>query len=221
MLEKGYRLSPGELSLELGEKADPVEVKKQADLISSRWDLTNKEKPQRPFLLMLGGFQGSGKTSVIELLRKEIRFLVISPDEIRHNLFNQNYPFSEDFVRLVNATRLELLVRALDTGQSIVLDQSISPDRIKMMRDRLIDFPNYHLTSTFLSVPREVIKQRVEERPTLPGLYRGTVPELEATMKKYEELYGEPSEGGYDLIIDTFKNNPEQVKNQILDYLVV
>src|SRR5262245_54029987 len=111
---EGYSLTKQELDLELGTRASFEEVKKQADLISSKWTLPER-LPQHPRLLLLGGFQGSGKTTVLELLQTNPGIIVVSPDEIRHNLFAQEYPFSEEFVRVVNATKFELVRRALGT----------------------------------------------------------------------------------------------------------
>lgn len=210
----GDKLREYELALEMGKGADPVEVKAQADLISEKWK-TPENKSENPLLLMLGGFQGSGKTTTLETLVPTLNLTVISPDEIRHNLFTQKYPFSEEFIKLVNATKFELINRAMDMGNPIVIDQSLTPDRVSLTKTLLQKHPEYQFLSVFLTAPHDTLKQRVIERASLPGRYRGTVEELEASIDKYTSRYGDPQHGGYDLLIDSSINDPLAIVDQI------
>src|SRR5258706_3232066 len=177
----GFNLTKEELNIELGVGASKNEVTKFADLISKTW----KEmpvKPSRPTLILLGGFQGSGKTTTIEFLNQKSEFLIVSPDEIRHNLFAAEIPFSKNFVILVNAIKFELLKRALDTGSNIIVDQSFNPDRVKLTQEIATDNVTYHLKSIFLFASEEILRKRVLERPQLEGRYKGKIEELENSM---------------------------------------
>jgi cytidylate kinase len=202
--------------LEKGIGANKTEVVKQADIISEKWS-ANKQKS--PVVIMLGGFQGSGKTTVADVLAKENNLVVISPDEIRFNLFDQGANFSEDFVRLVNATKYELLDRCLGSRYSVIVDQAITPTRVKIVRELLNGYPDYKLVSIFLTAPEEILKKRVSQRPEIAGKYRGTAEELKESIRRYAERYGDPVSGGYDLIIDTEKNDLQEVAIIIKNFL--
>ena len=206
----GYSLSQNELDLELGRGANTTEMKKQADLISNTWSFPGV-LPPNPVLLLVGGFQGSGKTTVLELLQSDPGMIVISSDEIRHNLFSQEHPFSDDFVRLVNATKFELMIRATETGHIIAVDQGLTPDRVTIAKKMLEPDSKYSVLSIFLSAPKDVLTERVSERRQLAGRYRGKVEELEASMERYEERYGRLKASDYDLTIDTNGNSPEEI----------
>jgi predicted kinase len=218
-IENGkYKLNPYELEVELGVGADAGEVSAQVDSISSKWQIPN-EKPEHPTLLMVGGFQGSGKTTALEILKPRFPSVMISPDEIRHNLFEKGYPFSEEFTKIVNSAKFELIKKALDLGTSIIVDQSLTPDRVALVQHLLNGHSKYRLLSVFLTAPTEVLKERVALRPQQAGRYKGTYLELEASMDKYSKLYGEPQDGGYDLIIDSSVNDPQAIASLINESL--
>ncbi len=216
--EGKYKLNPYELEIELGVGADLREVEAQAELISSQWkDLPT---PEHPTLLLMGGFQGSGKTTVLDVLQPSLNAAIISPDEIRHNLFAKGHQFSQEFARIVNAAKFELIKRAVEQGHSAVVDQSLTPDRVALAQ-RLIDHHSkYRFLTVFLTAPTEVLKERVSLRPELPGRYKGTFLELESSMEKYESMYGDPQVGGYDLIIDSSTNDPQAIAGMIEERLV-
>lgn len=216
---KAYLLNLEDLAIEKGEGANLEEILKQADLISAKWDLPGS-KPDKPLLLMIGGFQGSGKTTALNILAPKLNLIIISPDEIRHNLFEQNYPFSEDFVRLVNATKFELVKRALDLGISIAVDQSLTPDRVSLTKEISSAYPNFTVKSIFLAAPAKVLKNRVGKRVKLDGVYKGTLPELEASIKKYAEVYGKPNKNDYDLIVDSSKEKPEFIAEFVIKHVI-
>lgn len=208
--EQQTRISPQELNIELGREVDPEEVSLLVEKIVQNWDLSLPQ-PEHPFLVMLGGFQGSGKTTTIETFKSTNHVLVVSPDEIRHHLFAQQYPFSEAFVRLVNATKFALIRKVLELGYSGIVDQAITPDRVEQTQQIVAQFPQYQFLTVFLNAPVEVLQQRVTERQPAPGRYKGTVAELETSMAAYTQRYGTPQPDEYDLFIDTTKHAPQEV----------
>ena len=214
MAEKvpGYNLTQEELNIELGVEADPVEVRKQVERIVKKWpEAKGREKP---CVLLLGGFQGSGKTTTLDSLSQKLGLVVISPDEIRHNLFAEGHTFSLDFVKIVNATKFALIEEALSRGYVTAVDQALTPDRVKMVKE-VTGGSQTEIVSIFLVAPKDILRQRVLTRPSLPGRYTGKVDELEASLAKYEERYGDPSQNGYDLVIDTSKNDLQKVTDLI------
>ena len=211
---KGYKLDPEALSLEKGEGANPSEVNHQADLISSGWN--PKLKSENLLILLLGGFQGSGKTTVMNLISSKLDLTILSPDQIRHNMFEQGYEKPNDFRRLVNATKYELVKRALNMGISITLDQALTPDRVRLIKEAATSYPNYRVKSVFLFSPIQILQERVKNRSIIDDYYKGTLSELEASIKSYVDIYGEPREEDYDLTLDSSKDQPEALASQII-----
>lgn len=187
------------LGNESGEGADIVQAEKLASEIYEKWKFP-ESKPSKPFLLLIGGFQGSGKTSVIEEIKDDFGLIVISPDEIRYLMFSKEIPFSEDFVTLVNATVKILLKKALATGYSVVLDRNMTEQRMELIKTVLLEENrDYLIISVLLTAPQEELERRVNDRSEYEGKYKGTVDELRASCAKY----GQPDESIYDLVIDT------------------
>lgn len=196
---------------EVGIYADTLLVEKIADEISSKWKLS-KKLPKNLQVLLVGGFQGAGKTTVLEILKKKIDLIIISPDEIRHNLFEKGRTVNDEFVRTVDATRNELLRKALQTGQHIAIDQLTTPARIELVRNIIKERKaKYKLLTVYLKASKNILIKRLEGRQQLPGTYKGTVNELKKSMFKH----GEPDLGSYDLILDTEKLSPFETAKKL------
>lgn len=200
------------LNEELGVKADNNLVKSISQEIIKSWKFKDNT-PKNPVVLLLGGFQGSGKTTVLNILKKEINLLIISPDEIRANLFAKKIPFNEIFVHTVNATKNKLLEEALLLGHNVVVDQLTSPFRIDIAR-KIIEKEGkdkYRFLTIFLDVSEETLEKRVIRRKELPEVYKGTVGELKVSLEKY----GKQDFSLYDLILDSEKMQPEEIAKVI------
>ena len=167
---------------------------------------------RKPILLLLGGFQGSGKTTTVELIKKYIDLIVISPDEIRYQLFAKKMPFGEKFVKTVEEARNKLLKEAIKTKQDIVIDQRVTPPRILIAKE-IIKNSDYQLKLVLLNAPKKVLIERINNRLEIPGKYKGTVSELEICMKEY----GDHDLSLYDLVIDTDKYLAQDVAKKIIE----
>ncbi len=197
-----------DLQRELGVKADPELVDDLVETISAGWQVP-ETPPSHPILLLLGGFQGSGKSTVIDSLSSLSPLLVVSPDEIRHLLF-QRIPFSEVFSRTVCAARNRLIAKAATTGNHIAEDNNAIPMRIDIFRS-LVDLDKYRVLTCYLDASKDALIQRLSSRQTQPGRYKGTVDELEANM----QAYGEPDLSAYDVVFDTEKQSPQEISREI------
>ena len=183
--------------------------------ISSKWQFP-KKKPEVPILLLMAGYQGSGKTTTLKSLQRDLGLIITSPDEIRHKLFARGLPFSEDFVKTVNQTHAALIKKVGKTGYSFAVDSIMTPKRIEWLLKCLEDegVTNYKVVKVLLNAPVDVLIDRVKTRPAMDNLYKGTVEELEASMKEHGEL--DPL--AYDLVIDTSKASLEDVVREIKKY---
>lgn len=202
---------------ELGLKAERKVVKEIAEEISVSWNFWNNP-PENPILLMVGGFQGSGKTTALEILRKDLDLVIISPDEIRHKLFEKGWKVNEQFVHTVNAARNNLLKKALQLGHHIAIDQLTTPLRIDLARKIIEEnSSNYRLLTIYLKASRETLLSRASSREVLPGRYRGTVDELDASMK----MHREQDLSIYNLVLDSERLNPQQIAERIKRLIVI
>jgi len=200
----------------MGEAANKTLVGEIANKISSSWNFT-RELPQRPVVLMIGGFQGSGKTTVLDILRRDNELIVISPDQIRHELFARGVEFSEEFVHTVNAARNALLKLALLRKRNIAIDQFVNKERIDVIEKIVSEENKYRVIRVLLLADDKILEQRVRDRESIPETYRGTVGELKASIEKY----GHPNPGLYDRVLDTQNLSPSEVAREIEKLLQV
>lgn len=171
---------------ELGIDADRSLIPGLVTDISNRWTIPPTESPN-PTLILFGGFQGSGKTSVTEALTEHLQFITVSPDEIRHELF-KHIEYSEPvFSHTVHAARNELVKKAFNTRRHVVLDQNATPARLALNHMLAAQY-HYHVLSIYLDAPKEILEQRVTNRKPKPGQYNGTVEELRASMDQQPEV---------------------------------
>lgn len=161
---------------------------------------------ENPLLLLIGGFQGAGKSSILQKMSLEEGIILISPDQIRQKLFDRKYPFSENFIQIVEQTNHELVKKAMNLQCSFSIDRNMTAQRIMAVKDLLTMMGHrnmYKIFSIFLDVPKPDLIKRIQTRPVTKDSYHGTLQELEATIKQY----GEIDRSQYDLVIDHTKDN--------------
>ncbi|HLL60081.1 MAG TPA: AAA family ATPase [Candidatus Nitrosocosmicus sp.] len=193
---------------ELGMLADKKIVSELVDTISSKWILTDS-LPSQPILLLVGGFQGSGKSTILNKLSSSQSMITISPDEIRFLLF-QRIAFSDIFVHTVNSVRNKLICNAFKTGMHVAVDENSFPMRINLFTN-LIGRNNYKVISAYLNCSEELLIKRVQYRQGQPGKYKGTVKEL----KVYLKAYGTPNLSHYDKVFNTDKKSIESIVKKL------
>ncbi len=169
-----------------------------------------------PLLILLAGFQGSGKTTLAQKLVNKYGLILISPDKIRQQLFDRGVKFSEDFANLVDQTRDELIKKAVSAGISVVVDTNMVPERIEKIKKDLAG-QNYKLLTIFLDTPQGILAERVTRRPQIEGVYRGTPNELTASLT----AHGDIKKDNYDLVIDTGKSSPNKTFQTAVKTIIV
>lgn len=202
-----------EETTELGDKKVADEI---AAEISSSWKFKG-HPPKIPVLLFMSGFQGSGKTTVIDVLKQDLDLAVVSSDEIRYKLFERRWENDEKFRQTVNVARNALLRKALETGYNITIDQFVTKERVEVA-ERIVreSGKGYKLLFIYLDAPEEVLIDRVKKREPVPGKYNGTVEELMADFQKR----GYPNYGMFDRVIDSSNKTPQQLSDQIKPLLI-
>jgi predicted kinase len=204
--------------LELGLKGDIFIAGKIEEKIYKKWGKKHKTS-KSPFILFLGGMQGSGKTSVIQNMENSLDFVIISPDEIRAELFAVNFPITDNpedaFRQTVNLIRNNLVKKALTNNYSIVVDQRMTDERIALLKKIASDYPHYKITTILLTAPEKVLKERIINREPANDRYRGTLKEF------YESLaeHGIPNPASYDYTFDTSSYFVADVAKAIVDII--
>jgi len=179
-------------------------VNKEAERLSQEI-IDSLELPNRlsskPIVLMIGGFQGSGKTTVINSLKDDFGLVVVSLDEIRQKMFDKGFDFDEKFREIVKVTGMKLLKYLFQRGYSVAWDTNVTPVRIKEVEELLEseNLINYDLVKIYFETSKKELIKRLNNRSEVSGRYKGTVNELEESIKKD----GKVDKSIYDLVINT------------------
>jgi adenylylsulfate kinase len=165
------------------------------------------------FCLWFTGLSGSGKTTITNVLVKELRrrgskLEVLDGDIVRQNL-SKGLGFSKED-RDTNIRRVAFVADLLSRNGVPVITAAISPYR------EIRDEARAKMDGRFIET---YVKASVEEceRRDVKGLYAkarsGEIKEFTGVSDPYEP----PKEA--ELVIDTESQTPEQSAQQILDYL--
>lgn len=184
-------------------------------------ELENKFKAKtqkQPVLILIGGYQGSGKSSLITRIKEIYDANVISTDAIRQSLFNKGIMVSPEFSKYVSNIYKSLVKKSLSSNSNIFIDANAHFKRIDEI-EKLLKENNSHysITKVFLNTSETTLKNRVKTRKPTVDCYQGTESDLEAALSSTKVNFED-----YDLIVDTDKlseNNVfELVNNLIFPY---
>jgi adenylylsulfate kinase len=167
---------------------------------------------QRGFTLWFTGLSGAGKTTISEIVEKELkerglRVEVLDGDIVRTNL-SKGLGFSRED-RNVNVLRIGFVANLLTRNGVAVIVSAISPykEARDQVRRRIIDF-----VEVFVDVPLEVAAER-----DVKGLYKkafaGEIEQFTGVSDPYEPPVAP------DLILKTDEETPEESARKVLEKL--
>ncbi len=167
---------------------------------------------QRGFTLWFTGLSGAGKTTVSEIVEKELkerglRVEVLDGDIVRTNL-SKGLGFSRED-RNVNVLRIGFVANLLTRNGVAVIVSAISPykEARDQVRRRIIDF-----VEVFVDVPLEVAAER-----DVKGLYKkafaGEIEQFTGVSDPYEPP------AAPDLILKTDQETPEESARKVIEKL--
>lgn len=167
-----------------------------------------KAKAQnQPILILIGGFQGAGKSSLLARLTEIYDANVISTDAIRQSLFNRGVTISPEFSKCVSGISGKLLKNTLAANANLFIDANAHTRRIGEVEGALKLYKSpYTTVEIFLKTSEEVLRHRVRERNARSDCYQGTEEDLEAALSSIKV---NPED--YDLVVDTDKLNENSV----------
>lgn len=169
----------------------------------------------QPVLILIGGYVGAGKSSLIERMQKIYDFNVIATDAIRHRLFSRGVKSSPEFGTHVENIYRNLMIHALNQRTHIVVDANAHTKRIAEIGKLLSEqAAQYRVVKIFLKASKEVLVQRVQARKPKEGFYQGTVANLEGVLKTATI---KPEE--YDLVVETDQMPEDAVFERVNQFI--
>jgi bifunctional enzyme CysN/CysC len=177
-------------------------------------DDRSKQKNQKPCILWFTGLSGSGKSTIANLVEKELYFkgnhtYVLDGDNIRHGL-NRDLGFT-DIDRVENIRRIGEVSKLMVDAGLITIVSFISPFRAERRSVRNIVDENQFI-EIFIDAPLEVCEQRDAK-----GLYKkarkGEIKNFTGINSPYE-----PPEKA-EIYINNVGITPEKAAQEILLYL--
>jgi adenylylsulfate kinase len=174
--------------------------------------MQNGVENQRGFTLWFTGLSGAGKTTVAEIVEKELkerglRVEVLDGDIVRTNL-SKGLGFSRED-RNINVLRIGFVANLLTRNGVAVIVSAISPykEARDQVRRRIIDF-----VEVFVDVPLEVAAER-----DVKGLYKkafaGEIEQFTGVSDPYEPP------AAPDLILKTDEETPEESARKVIEKL--
>ena len=166
----------------------------------------------RGFTLWFTGLSGSGKTTIAEIVEKELRergrrVEVLDGDIVRTNL-SKGLSFSRED-RNINVLRMGFVANLLTRNGVAVIVSAISP--YKEVRDqvrrRIIDF-----VEVFVDAPVEVCAER-DVKGLYKKAYAGEIKEFTGVSDPYE------APAAPDLVLKTDEEEPEESARKVVKKL--
>ncbi|HKH75610.1 MAG TPA: adenylyl-sulfate kinase [Rubrobacteraceae bacterium] len=166
----------------------------------------------RGFTLWFTGLSGAGKTTIAEIVEKELRergrrVEVLDGDIVRTNL-SKGLDFSRED-RNTNVLRIGFVANLLTRNGVGVIVSAISPfkEARDQVRRRIIDF-----VEVFVDAPLEVCAER-----DVKGLYKkafsGEIPQFTGVSDPYE------APNAPDLVLKTAEEEPHESAQRVIEKL--
>lgn len=188
-------------------------LEKEVTLEFERMFLAKAQK--EPVIILIGGFQGSGKSTLINQLNEIYEADVLSNDAIRQTLFDRGLKSSPEFSKMVSSINTNLVKKSLSKNANLFIDANAHSKRLEEIERLVQEHKAPHtLIKIFLKTSEDNLRDRVKNRKAILGCYQGTLSNLEAAL-----LTTEINLDDYNLIVDTDSLNEEAVFEKVNDFI--
>ena len=158
---------------------DVDKVKAEITLELSK-DLNGSQK-NKPILLLIGGYPGAGKTTLIHALLQNHDMALISWNAIRQLLVDRRIKGSPFDWEIIEAVNRNLMRTCLQRQVNIVIDANAHAHNIQLFEDLLKEEcyqDTYRLVKICLNPPIETLLIRMRAREQKEGMHQGTEKDL-------------------------------------------
>ncbi len=175
-------------------------------------------------IITIAGTLGSGKSSTANLIAKDLGFTRFSSgDFMRKIALELGLTLNELSARAETDatidTKIDDEVRKAGEMDKIVIDSRLAfhwiPDSFKIYLDLSPDIAKDRILK---NLEENALRQKSEGSVSADEIYTKIIKRLESEKKRYQELYGidHTNKENFDIVIDTSKNNLEQVAEIIV-----
>ena len=196
---------------------DVEQTKKEITLELSR-NLKGSSQEQ-PILLLVGGYPGAGKTTLIKALSEKDGIAVISWNAVRQALQDRQLKGSPFDPEIIVSVYQNLLRMCFQRHLNVVIDANAHARTIREVEsfvEKEQDAQAYKVIKICLNPPTETLFSRLRARPQIEGLHQGMVSDLERDLKSSHKKIDFKD---YALVIDTEKNSFETELNIVEAFL--
>lgn len=135
----------------------------------------------KPILLLIGGYPGAGKTTLINALAQSQDLAVISWNSIRQALLDRHLKGSPHDWEIIEAVNQNLLRVCLQRNSNIIIDANAYHKNIKLF-EKLLEVEHcqdtYQIIKICLNPPAEILLSRVRAREQRKDVHQGTETDL-------------------------------------------
>ncbi len=174
------------------------------------------EKLPEPWLVMVCGLVGVGKTTIACQIARDLRARYLSTDRVGYRLFGERRAYDDQYYRRVYEYMIFRAQHALSRQRSIVLDGTfLRPET----RQRFLS--EFHkrasLWIVYVTCSEEIVRERLEARRNAPlpqrGYSDGRYEIYQAMKQKLSDGWGDPrSEKISSVTVDTSSGEPQIIE---------
>lgn len=178
---------------------------------------------KKQIITICGGL-GSGKSSTAKLVAKELRFQHFSSGDFFRQIGLELGLSINDINKRAETDseidkRTDQKLRDMRDAERIVIDSRIAyhwiPESFKVYLDLPVEIAKDRILA---SIKNDKLRQNSEQVSNTEEVYKKMTERFESEQKRYWSLYkiNNTDKNNFDLIIDTNKNNLEQVASIII-----
>lgn len=197
---------------------DVEQVQKEiTEELSKNFKCTPKAKP---FLLLIGGYPGAGKTTLINALIHTHDLSLIAWNSIRQSLLDRQLKESPYVWEIISGVNRNLFRTCLHHHANIVIDANAYRNNIKLFENLLEEEGYkdlYRVIKICLNPPEEVLLRRIRSRVQREGVHQGTEADLIRDLhSEYKRLHM----ADYSLILKNDETMPFEKELELVNLLV-